>query len=50
MFNVCIVETVEQIINGAPQDYLADPEFQYQAGPIDRLDNISEVGKLDGSG
>ncbi|KAL0030902.1 hypothetical protein WJX77_012668 [Trebouxia sp. C0004] len=32
------------------KDYLADPEFQYQVGPIDRLDSISEMGKLDDSG
>ncbi|DBB01759.1 TPA: hypothetical protein ACH3X1_000378 [Trebouxia sp. C0004] len=32
------------------KDYLADPEFQYQFGPIDRLDSISELGKLDDSG
>ncbi|KAL0040310.1 hypothetical protein WJX77_003104 [Trebouxia sp. C0004] len=32
------------------KDYLADPEFQYQVGPIDRLDSISEFGKLDDSG
>ena len=38
------------MINGVPQDYLADPELQYQAGPMDRLDNISEVGTLHGSG
>ncbi|KAL0044949.1 hypothetical protein WJX82_002979 [Trebouxia sp. C0006] len=25
------------------QDFLADPEFQYQHGPMDRLDSISEV-------
>ena len=44
------METVEQVLNGAPQDYLADPELQYQVGPIDRLDSISELGKLDDSG
>ncbi|KAL0050048.1 hypothetical protein WJX82_003469 [Trebouxia sp. C0006] len=32
------------------KDYLADPEFQYQVGPIDHLDSISELGKLDDSG
>ena len=44
------METVEQVLNGAPQDSLADPEFQYQVGPIDRLDSILELGKLDDSG
>jgi len=44
------METVQQVLNGAAQDYLADPEFQYQVGPIDRLDSISELGKLDDSG
>ena len=44
------METVEQVLNGAAQDYLADPEFQYQFGPIDRLDSISELGKMDDSG
>ena len=34
----------------APQDYLADPEFQNQVGLIDRLDSISELGKLHDSG
>ncbi|DBB01760.1 TPA: hypothetical protein ACH3X1_000378 [Trebouxia sp. C0004] len=48
--SICIMETVEQVLNGAAQDYLADPEFQYQFGPIDRLDSISELGKLDDSG
>ena len=38
---------VEQVLNGALQDYLADPEFQYQVGPIDRLESISELGKLE---
>ncbi len=44
------METVQQVLNGAAQDYLADPEFQYQVGPIDHLDSISELGKLDDSG
>ncbi len=44
------METVQQVLNGAAQDYLADPEFQYQAGPIDRLDSISEHCKLDDYG
>ena len=46
----CIMEIVQQVLNGAAQDYLADPEFQYQVGPIDHLDSISELGKLDDSG
>ena len=48
------MENVAQVLNGAAQDYLADPEFQYQVGPqvgpTDRLDSISELGKLDDSG
>lgn len=44
------MESVEQVLNGAPQDYLTDPEFQFKVGPIDRLDSISELGKLDDSG
>ena len=44
------METVEQVLNGAAQNYLADPEFQYHVGPIDCLDSISELGKLDDSG
>ena len=35
--------TDEQVLNGVVQDYLADPEFQYQVGPIDHLESISEV-------
>lgn len=44
------METVQQVLNGAVQDYLADLEFQYQVEPIDRLDSISKLDKLDGSG
>ena len=40
------MESVEQVLNGVPQDYLADPEFQYQDGPIDRLDSILELDDL----
>ena len=44
------METVEQMLSRAVQDYMADPEFQYQVGPIDHLDSISELGNLDDSG
>ena len=48
--NLFPVSVLWKVLNGAAQDYLADPEFQYQFGPIDRLDSISELGKLDDSG
>ena len=36
--------------NTVAQDYLADPEFQYQVGPIDRLDSVLEVAQSHDSG
>ena len=44
------MESVEQVLDGVAQGYLADPEFQYLVGPIDRLDSISELDKLDDAG
>ncbi|DBA90046.1 TPA: hypothetical protein ACH3X2_004312 [Trebouxia sp. C0005] len=46
--SICIMESVEQVLDGVAQGYLADPEFQYLVGPIDRLDSISD--KLDDAG